>query len=262
MASFQCRLDSSEAADWAACASPEDLAGLADGAHEFEVRAIDQAGNTDQSPATHSWSVDTTPPAVSIDSLSKSLLGPGESSEVDWHADENGDFELRVGGSDCDSGAVVDSGAYGSQPAPETSTVAAAELAEGANTLRLCLTDAAGNTGSDSATLTKDTTAPTTQIDASPPALTNSAAAYFEFSGADAGGSGVASFQCRLDSSEAADWAACASPEDLAGLADGAHKFEVRAIDEAGNADQSPASFNWTSTPPRPPPRSTPARRR
>ena len=108
--------------------------------------------------------------------------------------------------------------------------------------------DNAGNADASPASFnwTVDTTAPTTQIDSSPPALTNSAAASFEFSGTDAGGSGVASFQCRIDSSEPGDWAACGSPEDLAGLADGAHKFEVRAIDAAGNADQSPACFNWT----------------
>ena len=219
---------------------------LADGAHSFEVRAIDQAGNADQSADSFEWTIDTAPPLVAIDSLSKSLLKAGESSEVSWHANENGAFSLRLGGSDCDSGTVLDSGAYGSQPASHISNVSAADLSEGANTLRLCLSDAAANRGADTETINKDTIAPDTQITLKPAALTNSASASFSFSGTDTGGSGVASFQCRRDSAEPADWAACSSPTSYSSLADGAHSFEVRAIDQAGNADQSADSFEWT----------------
>ncbi len=252
LAAFQCRLDSSQAADWAACASPKAYSGLADGAHTFEVRAIDQAGNADPSPAAYEWSVDTVAPQPAIDALSKALLKAGETSEVSWHGDENGSFQLRAGGADCDSGTVLDSGAYGSQPAVHVSDASAAQLSEGANTLRLCLSDAAGNRGAATATLTRDTAAPSTTIDSSPPALASTASAKFEFSGADPGGSGLASFQCRLDSSEAAAWGTCSSPQSYTSLPDGAHKFEARAIDNAGNADQSPASFEWTidTTPP------------
>ena len=320
-----------EAGDWAACASPEDLAGLADGAHKFEVRAIDAAGNADQSPASFNWTVDTTPPAVGIDSGPTGLTNDPTPSFA-FHAGEagasvecsidtgaanfgpcsdpashtpseplaDGPYTFRVRSTDAAANQAtatrdfqVDTAA---PPAPElTATVPASpanhntpELigsASAGSTVRLysgadcsgtplatvpaagleagvevtvaddsgtdfraTATTAAENTSGCSEPLTyiEDSSAPTTQIDSSPPALTNSAAASFEFSGADAGGSGVASFQCRLDSSEAGDWAACASPEDLAGLADGAHEFEVRAIDQAGNTDQSPASFNWT----------------
>ena len=85
---------------------------------------------------------------------------------MSWHANENGAFSLRLGGSDCDSGTVLDSGAYGSQPASHISNVSAADLSEGANTLRLCLSDAAANRGADTETINKDTIAPDTQIDA------------------------------------------------------------------------------------------------
>ena len=252
VASFQCRIDSTEAADWKACSSVKTYESLADGAHKFEVRAIDTAGNTDQSPATFSWTIDTAPPAVAIDSLSKTLIGAGQSSEVHWHATENGAFELRVGGSDCTSGTVVASGAYGSAPGQHISTVAATDLSEGANALRLCVTDAAGNRGATTASLTRDTTAPETQIDAHPAALSTSSSAQFAFSGTDLGGSGVASYECRRDSTEASAWSSCASPQSYASLTDGAHTFQVRATDVAGNADGSPAAFNWTvdTTPP------------
>ncbi len=241
VASFQCSLDE---ASFAACASPQSYDSLAEGPHGFRVRAIDAAGNADGSPASFAWSVDTNAPTVAIDSLSTALIGPAGSTEVHWHADENGAFELRVGGSDCSAGTVLDSGSYTSHPGVATSLVTEAELAEGANTLRLCLTDAAANTGGATVTAKKDTTAPETEIaDPRPANPTNSTSASFSFSGTDPAGSGVASFQCSLDE---ASFAACASPQSYDSLAEGPHGFRVRAIDAAGNADGTPASFAWT----------------
>ena len=94
-------------------------------------------------------------------------------------------------------------------------------------------------------------TPPDTTIDGHPSSLTNSAAADFAFSGSGSS-SGVAYFQCRLDSSHPAGWEICASPAHYTGLSDGPHSFEVRAIDLADNADESAASFTWTvdTTPP------------
>jgi hypothetical protein len=59
-ASFQCRLD---AQDWSPCSSPQAYSALADGAHAFAARATDAAGNVDATPATRSFTVDTTPSA-------------------------------------------------------------------------------------------------------------------------------------------------------------------------------------------------------
>ena len=96
-----------------------------------------------------------------------------------------------------------------------------------------------------------DTIAPTTTIDSAPPALSASADASFTFSGADADGSGLGSFECRLDSEDPEAWQVCTSPQAYSGLADGTHRFEVRAIDLVGNPDQSPATFSWNiDTPP------------
>src|ERR687891_434790 len=57
---FQCRLDGGS---WGACTSPESYAGLADGSHTFDVRATDPAGNTDATPASFTWLVDSVDPA-------------------------------------------------------------------------------------------------------------------------------------------------------------------------------------------------------
>ncbi len=241
-AAFECRLDSTNPAGWASCSTGEELGSLADGPHLFEVRATDAAGNIDPSPARRSWSIDTIAPAVTIDSLSKTLLGMGESTELRWHADQGGKFSLRTGGGDCSSGSVLDSGSYSDQPAVQTAIVTAAQLAEGPNTLRLCLTDATANTGAATVSASKDTTAPETAILSQPASPSTSASAAFGFSGSDIAGSGIASLKCSLDG---AAFAACTSPQEYSSLADGPHRFEARAIDAAGNVDPVPAVYLW-----------------
>jgi hypothetical protein len=60
---FECQLD---AGGYSSCTSPKSYLGVAAGAHTFYVRAIDPAGNTDPSPASYSWTIDTTAPTVSL----------------------------------------------------------------------------------------------------------------------------------------------------------------------------------------------------
>ena len=66
----------------------------------------------------------------------------------------------------------------------------------------------------------------------------------FTFSGTD--DSGVASFECDID---IGGFSACDSPLDLTSLSNGFHNFMVRAIDNSGNTDSTPASFSWTISP-------------
>ena len=55
---FQCALDGG---GFAPCASPQTYSALASGNHTFQVRATDPAGNTDPTPASFTWTADTTP---------------------------------------------------------------------------------------------------------------------------------------------------------------------------------------------------------
>ncbi|MCU0990418.1 MAG: PKD domain-containing protein, partial [Xanthomonadales bacterium] len=146
---FECSLDGGA---FTACTSPTAYSGLADGEHQFAVRAVDGVGIWDPTPATHAWTQDTTPPETTI-------------------------------------------------------------------------------TGA-------------------PAAITSAATATFTFLGADAQAPVSAlTFECRLDGDA---WAACASPTAYVGITDGAHQFAVRAADDLGNVDATPASRSWTmdATPP------------
>ena len=132
---------------------------LAEGPNTIRVCVADAAGNAGSE--TTSVVKDTTAPTVTVDAVSDALLGPSDTgTDVTWHADEDGTYSVRVGGEDCTTGDEVESGGYTGAPAQHTTTVSAGQLAEGANTIRVCVTDAAGNEGSETTSVVKDTTAP------------------------------------------------------------------------------------------------------
>ena len=84
-----------------------------------------------------------------------------------------------------------------------------------------------------------DTVAPETTIGVKPPTLTREADASFGFSADEEG----ATFECKLDDGQ---YGACTPPVSYGALAAGVHTFSVRATDEAGNEDDSPAVHTWT----------------
>ena len=138
----------------------------------------------------------------------------------------------------------VDAGAFTACTSPHTRSV----TAEGAHNFTVQATDTAGNTATDTWTFTTDTTRPNTTINSGPPSPGNDTTPEFTFSSSEAS----ASFECRVGS---AAFASCTSPHTVAPLPVGGHTLEVRAIDRAGNADDTPAtrSFIIDTTAPGPP---------
>ena len=222
-ATFECKLD---AAPFASCSSPKSYSALTDGAHSFQVRATDAAGNSDATPANFDWTIDTTAPTTTIDSQPNALDNSADAAFSFSSNDPGATFECKL-----------DAAPFASCSSPKSYSA----LTDGAHSFQVRATDAAGNSDATPANFdwTIDTTAPTTTIDSQPNALDNSADAAFSFSSNDPG----ATFECKLD---AAPFASCSSPKSYSALTDGAHSFQVRATDAAGNSDATPANFDWT----------------
>jgi hypothetical protein len=227
-ATFECSVDG---APFASCDSPYSTT-VEGGDHTFAVRAIDPAGNTDPTEATSQWTVNTSlpePPAIT--SPSDGSRSPSSTLTVAGTAQPDVAIDLRDGSSPAGSTTADAQGGW---------TLQLAGLADGSHTLTATASNGGGTSApSTPVTVTVDTVAPQTTIDSGPSDPSDSAAATFTFSTGEQG----ASFECRADG---AAWAACTSPRQLTGLADGDHTFEVRAIDAAGNVDDSPASHAWT----------------
>lgn len=66
-ASYECKLNvRGEEGSWAPCGTSMTYDGLTDGMHEFQVRGTDAAGNVEQKPAHHAWTVDATAPDTEL----------------------------------------------------------------------------------------------------------------------------------------------------------------------------------------------------
>jgi hypothetical protein len=235
-ARFECRLD---AGSFAPCGlnGYEPDAPLADGPHTFAVRAIDAAGNVDATPASRTFSVDSTPPTVTIQS---GPSGPTNVAQPTFTFTSSGASSLLCA-IDPETGGPEEP-SWG-PCTTSTSYVAAIPLADGSYIFRVRASDEAGNRVTDDRSFRVDTVAPQTTIDSGPTGVTDNPKPSFGFSSSEPD----SSFKCRFDSEA---FRACSGPggteTPAAALADGLHTFEVRATDPAGNADLTPASRAFT----------------
>ena len=79
------RYEIDNGANWTSTTSTTiSFAGLTDGNHTFQVAAFDASGNVDATPASYTWTVDTTPPALTavLESPSTGDLGVGQSGTI------------------------------------------------------------------------------------------------------------------------------------------------------------------------------------
>ena len=92
--------------------------------------------------------------------------------------------------------------------------------------------------------LQNDIFPPETEITEFPSNPTEMTSITFKFSCSEDG----CAFECKIDNEE---WERCSSPITYF-LKGGNHRFDVRAIDKAGNKDYSPAFYEWRIEPPFP----------
>jgi hypothetical protein len=216
---FECSTDN---VTYTACTSPHTYS-LPQGPSTVYVRAVDAAGHVDPSPASASVTVDTVAPTLRITDGPPAFTNQ-PSTTLTYSVDDSVSLACLLDGS--------------ATPCSGTSKTVG-PLPDGDHNFSVTGTDAAGNVSAAvTRSWTVDTVAPDTTITAAPSGTVETASAHFEF-----GASEPASFACQIDSGAPA---ACSSPLDLSGLANGDHTVSITAVDRAGNLDGSPDTRTWT----------------
>ncbi len=220
---FQCKLDSEI---YAPCTSPKIYTELTERTHTFYVKAKDNAGNVDDvSPAYYTWTIAIAPETTIT--LMPPKISTSTSAKFSFISNETGTFQCKL-----------DGGTYASCYSPKTYS----SLSEGSHTFYVKAIDSKGNMDVSPAvyfwTIATDIIAPETTITDMPSKNSTSTEASFSFISNEPG-----TFQCKLDGGT---YALCTSPKIFNSLSEGSHTFYVKAIDNAGNMDVSPAVYFWT----------------
>jgi hypothetical protein len=220
---FESRLDG---AAFAAATSPQNLPGLADGSHTFQVRARDAVGNLDATPASVTWVVDTAVPDTVKLTGPAALVNVAVASFTFNSPDNTATFEVSL-----------DNGAF----ATATSPYSTAALADGAHRVQIRARDAAGNVDATpvDTNWTVDLTAPDTVISSAPSGVITTTSGTLSATSPDA----TATFEVSLDGGA---YAVRSIPLTVTGLSDGPHEWRVRARDTAGNVDATPSIAQFT----------------
>ena len=232
--SITCRVDSQT--DLTPCLSPfQPSTNLSDGTHELHISATDGAGNVEN--LVVSFKVNTLSAAVVIDE------GPSSPSAPDAHFEFTSTTDLGSEGS-FSCRVKLGSAAYGPWEACE-SPLDYTGLSSGTRTLQVKAIDSAGNESSGSGIASHTWTtiggAPDTVISNSGK---NGKNAAFGF---NSPGNPFATFECQIDSGA---WSQCTSVKSFTNLSVGSHTFAVRATNEVGTVDATPATDTWTVSAP------------
>lgn len=214
----ECRLDGGA---WGACTSPASYVGLPDGPHRFEVRSVDDLGNTEAVPVVHEWVSDSTVPVITLsgthvrDRATLTFAAPGATS-----------YSCRL-----------DGGAW----AGCTSPVSYAGLPDGRHRFEVRAVDGSGEVTQVPAVheWTVDTTAPETALISGPVEGSVDLRSSITFGVEAAGAERVV---CTLDGTTTP----CGATLGLARLRPGTHRVTATGVDAAGNADPTPAVRTWT----------------
>src|SRR5207302_6552590 len=127
---------------------PQTYSALASGNHTFQVRATDPAGNTDPTPASFTWTIDTAAPDTTLTATPPAVTNSSSASFAFAATEAGSTFQC-----------ALDGGAF----APCASPQSYSALASGNHTFQVRATDPAGNTDPRSAHVSSTiTTAPPT----------------------------------------------------------------------------------------------------
>jgi hypothetical protein len=217
-----------------------------EGSHSLEAQAVDWNGATQTTLFPSGFTLDTRPPALTIDPTPLTVSDTYQlgSDILRFHGQTNdtvglASVQLRVGNlpwADASFGGGAWRIAY-RVPDPEGKNL---PITARATDLAGRVTEVTQNVPVDFSTAVP----PDTTLTDRPPSVSHVNTARFGFTGTP-GERGIGGFECRLDGG---DFVPCSSPWQLGGLGNGAHSFEVRAIDSQGFVDPQPARYTWRVT--------------
>jgi len=226
-ATFTCVLDGTSSA----CSSPFTASNLTDGQHTFSVAARDGAGNTDATPASFTWTVDTVAPDTAF------------TAQPDPVSNIPAAFTISS-----EAGATFQCSLDGAAFTACTANVSIplSALLNGSHTFRARALDGAGNADATpaSVTWTVDTIVPTITLQSTPTSPSSATSFTFTWSTDE-----PATYSCKLDGGAFANCGSnlTSGSRALTGLTQGSHTFVLRARDAAGNITPLPGvSFTWT----------------
>lgn len=220
-ADFTCSIDGLVTSH---CHSPFALKALADGPHRFEVSAVDQVGNNGK--AAVDFAVDTIAPKLTF-TQQPAAKSASRVPTFGFAASEPAAFACSIDGA-------------GAQPCASP-FAAPTPLADGNHGFGVVATDLAGNVATATAAFAVDTRAPQTFFASHLRGVirTRQAKAKVSFRfGADEAG---VSFVCKVDRGLLRRCPARVSRRFAAGV----HTVRVKAQDEVGNVDRTPAIFRF-----------------
>ena len=182
----------------------------------------DLAGQTGS--ATRSFSTDTTAPTVTITAPAAGSSTNDSTPTVEFSVNE-----ANSGSTTCS----VDGGAAASC----TSGQALGSLADGAHTVAVSHTDAAGLSATATASFTVDATGPVVKIAKKPKKKGKKRKVTFTFTSSEPN----STFECKIDKGKAAP---CKSKLTKK-LKPGKHKITVVGIDQLGNRSATPVTYSF-----------------
>jgi hypothetical protein len=238
-ASYVCKLSPASTFTSSTSCTNATFSGLSAGSYTLQIEAKDEYGNTSAASNTWSWTVETTPPTISITAHPAVL---SNSSSASFTLVGSATAPATVSSYVCS----LDGTAYAACPGGASPSYTG--LANGQHTFLANVIDSAGNTATAPAsfTWTINTTAPTATITAGPSTPTNATTADFTFTSSES----PVTYTCKL--SPATTFTPCPVPPNYSGLSNGTYSLVIEATDQFGNTSVPSAAWTWTvdTTPP------------
>ncbi|QSQ13154.1 DUF4215 domain-containing protein [Myxococcus landrumensis] len=204
---------------------------LPQGPHTVTATATNPGGSVSPPSAPTTFTVDTTAPAAPV------ITGPTPGSllndntpVISGTSEPGTTVTVREGSTVLCTAVTNDAGRWSCTPSTP--------MAEGSHSVTATAADRAGNVSpvSNVDTFRIDTVAPDTSFVRSPPGRTDATEAEFDYGSTENG----VRYECSLNGGP---YTACGTTYDVS---HGDHTLRVRAVDEAGNVDATPAEYRWT----------------